>query len=809
MLTQDLLELYAEQWLGAVDGAGALGCDLICFCGRALDAPGFRKQANAIYDLVGGEALDGLVVWTSVLGIFVGPERLAEFCRRFDPLPMVSVEQPLGTAPLVVMENRQGMCAAVRHLVEVHRRRRIAFLRGPAHHAGALQRYQGYRDALARHGLIEHAELVSAPPPAWLPEEAAAAVSDMLARGTPPDAIVAANDDFAVAALSALAASGAGTRDIPVVGFDDFTNIRTHDLGFDSGSDEDPGAVRRAVNISASSLSLTTVRAPFHEMGRRSVELVLAMLRGEPVPPVVSVPTQLVVRRSCGCRPTAWQEAPADPVAGQRPTIRLRQALSQQSAPLPPDWPETLAASFVSAIQGRSAEEFLGPLDALVQVSLRAGESIENWWRVLYALRQLIGYPTAGAGELSRSEDLWLHAQLLLNETAERYWRYGTVLAEKRNQIVREVGQELITAVDLTELAATLAEQLPRLGIPGCYLAAYESAAEGAAGPAARTRSRLLLGYEDGAPIDLPADAAVFESVRLVPGDHLRRAVPSSVVAAPVYFRDQQLGFVLFELGPRLGWIYAALQEQLGSALHRAFLVERERVASAAVEEAHRREERHRLASELHDSVSQALFSMNLHTRAVQLAVQQEGGDPDGRVARGLAELRDLTQGALTEMRALIFQLRPDALHEEGLVAAVRRHAAAVAAREGFAVRVHAAEGRLPLDEQAERELFRVVQEALHNSVKHARPSRVDIRMVRPDGAAGTLVVEVADDGAGFDPGRPYPGHLGLAGMRERTQRLGGRFAVDASAAGTTVRAVLPGILRRTAEAPTASGTRG
>jgi signal transduction histidine kinase len=212
------------------------------------------------------------------------------------------------------------------------------------------------------------------------------------------------------------------------------------------------------------------------------------------------------------------------------------------------------------------------------------------------------------------------------------------------------------------------------------------------------------------------------------------------------------------------------------------------------------------LAGELHDSVSQALFSMSLHTRAVQLAVQQQGGDPDGRVARGLAELRNLTQDALTEMRTLIFHLRPDALHEEGLVAAVRRHALAVAAREGFEVRVRADGDRLPLDESAERDLFRVVQEALHNSVKHAHPRRVDIRLEEPAGTPGTLVIEVADDGVGFDADLPYPGHLGLAGMGERTGRLGGSFTVDSSATGTTVRLVLPGILGRTRTATGGSG---
>jgi signal transduction histidine kinase/DNA-binding LacI/PurR family transcriptional regulator len=777
VLTQDLLELFAEQWLGAVDGARAHGSDLICFTGRALDAPGYQRSANAIYDLVGPGSVDGLVVWSSSLGVVVGPARLAEYCRRFAPLPIVSVEQPLGTAPLVVMENREGMYAAVSHLVEVHGRRRIAFLRGPATHDGAAERYQGYRDALAAHGLAEEPGLVSTPPSAWSPEEAAVAVGAMLAGSGPPDAIVAANDDFAVAAMSALTAAGVrAPEDVAVVGFDDFTNIGTHDIGFDTSSDK-TGAVRRAVNVSPGSLSLTTVRAPFHELGRRAVELVLALIRGEKVPPVVSVPTQLVVRRSCGCRPVASHPA----VAGPGPSAgQLARTLSARSAELPGDWARRLGDAFTAAMRGASADDFLSLLDRLFQVSLRAGEPVENWWRVLSELRRLID-PDAGTDTVAHGERLWLDAQVLLNETAERHWRYGNVLAEKRNQIVREVGQHLVTASDLAALADILAEELPRVGIPGCYLAADEPGVPG--------RSHLLLAYERGAPTAVaPADAG-FDSQRLVPGDRLHRPEPYSMVAAPLYFKDQPLGFVLFELGPRLGWMYAALQEQLGSALHRAFLIERERAALAAVEEAHRREERHKLASELHDSVSQALFSMTLHTRAMELAVQRNGIDPDGRVARGLAELRSLTQGALAEMRTSIFQLRPEALNQVGLVAALRQSTEAVAEREGIAVRLHAPIDRLPLDPQTEEELFRLVQEAVHNSVKHAGASRIDIHLHADE----HLLIAVADDGTGFDPGLPRSGTIGLTSMRERAQRLGGELTIESAPGGpTTVRAQVP-----------------
>jgi signal transduction histidine kinase len=106
-------------------------------------------------------------------------------------------------------------------------------------------------------------------------------------------------------------------------------------------------------------------------------------------------------------------------------------------------------------------------------------------------------------------------------------------------------------------------------------------------------------------------------------------------------------------------------------------------------------------------------------------------------------------------------------------------------------------EARLPLDDRAEEELFRVVQEAVHNSVKHAHPGCIEIRLEEESTLEGALIVEVVDDGVGFDPAVSHTGHLGINGMRERTERLGGRLIIDSSPTGsTTVRAVLPGILR-------------
>ena len=213
----------------------------------------------------------------------------------------------------------------------------------------------------------------------------------------------------------------------------------------------------------------------------------------------------------------------------------------------------------------------------------------------------------------------------------------------------------------------------------------------------------------------------------------------------------------------------------------------------------HRRalEERQRLARDLHDSVSQALFSMTLQARGAQLALEKEGIDPAGAVGRRLGDLRELTEGALAEMRMLIFELRPGALQEEGLVAAIRKLAHGIAARDALMVEVEAPEEWVPLQPLAEEQLYRLAQEALTNVVKHARAQRVRVRIAALEDS-GQLVLEIADDGITFDPSVSRPGHLGLHTMADRAESLGGRLDVlSLPGEGTTVRAVIPaGALR-------------
>ena len=214
-----------------------------------------------------------------------------------------------------------------------------------------------------------------------------------------------------------------------------------------------------------------------------------------------------------------------------------------------------------------------------------------------------------------------------------------------------------------------------------------------------------------------------------------------------------------------------------------------ERDARLAASEAHAAE-RARLARELHDSVSQALFSMTMHASTAQLALAKAGLDEASPAARAVGRLRTLTAGALAEMRALIFELRPGALAEEGLVSALRRQAAAISAREEITIAVAGPEGRLGLSPAAEEHCYRLVLEAWHNTVKHAGAQAITTAITT---GASAITIEISDDGGGFDPAGVQPGHLGLRTMRERAAAIDATFGLaSAPGAGTTIRLQLP-----------------
>jgi signal transduction histidine kinase/HAMP domain-containing protein len=194
-------------------------------------------------------------------------------------------------------------------------------------------------------------------------------------------------------------------------------------------------------------------------------------------------------------------------------------------------------------------------------------------------------------------------------------------------------------------------------------------------------------------------------------------------------------------------------------------------------------EERNRLARDLHDSVTQALYAVSLYSEA---AIRLLSSGESDLVADHLHELRDMAQGALREMRLLVFELRPPILERDGLVPALEARLEAVEGRAGLECRFQVeGDGRLP--PQIEEGLYGIAREALNNILNHAQASTVAVSL-RQDQL--TVVLEIRDDGIGFDPDLVQDlGGMGLTGMKERAMQLGGRFVLRSSpGSGTLIR---------------------
>jgi PAS domain S-box-containing protein len=267
--------------------------------------------------------------------------------------------------------------------------------------------------------------------------------------------------------------------------------------------------------------------------------------------------------------------------------------------------------------------------------------------------------------------------------------------------------------------------------------------------------------------------------------DAVRRD-PTGVYPLPVHLRRRSGDPVPVEV-----WVTGMLRDEEFAGAHGSIRDMRERegyerdLRRQAAELASSQERAH-LARELHDSVTQALFSMTLVTRTTELLVDR---DPEAAKEK-LGSLRDLQREALAEMRALIFELRPGNIEQDGLLPALKTHTAALQGRIGLPIVVTSDLGdRLPI--VVEEVLYRISQEALHNIVKHAGARQVTLAIEVVDGAGVRL--RIVDDGKGFDPAAVPDGHLGLAGMRARAEKIGAAFTVDARpGSGTTIEVVVP-----------------
>jgi DNA-binding LacI/PurR family transcriptional regulator/anti-anti-sigma regulatory factor len=566
-LTRKLTYTWAlAQLQGIVEACREREANLICFPGSIIHPDEYEAERNIVYDLASSAKLDGLIVSTSAItGSISDEEGLKDFYRRFHPRPIVGLERPLAGVPTILKTEYESMGELLAHLIEVHGYRRIAYINRVG--AGPHQeRYRAYMDALAKYDIPYDPTLVFSSRKN-LPDFD----EHKVRPGVDFEALATSDDFFALPALKALQAQEIRVPEqVAIVGFDDVA---------ESWAITPP---------------LTTVRPPFHEMGYQAVEMLLALLAGEEAPDQVTLPCKLVIRQSCGCMAAGLAQA-AQPAGGAKASRETLDAVlaahradivTEMGKAVGVEKPDSegvgqLVDGFVAEVKGQSPGLFLRRLNEALGQAGTAGNEVRLWQNGLSVLRHWL-LPCFDNETFALAEDLWQQARVMIGEAAERAQAYQALQTEQQAQMLREVSQALITTFDVGRLMDVLAESLPRLNFPAGYLSLYETPQPYQYPQPDLGWSRLVLAYDEGRRGELEPGEQRFLSRQLLP-ESIWPDRQFSFVVEPLYFRDNQLGFALFEMGPREGSPYEALRGQISSALQGALLLQAREEAEASL----------------------------------------------------------------------------------------------------------------------------------------------------------------------------------------------------------------------------------
>jgi len=628
-------------WAGAMNAARQMDANLLCF--PIL----FRQQANrALYDLVDASDVDGRIIqhwWTS-------RQEFEDVHSHWRPTPVVNIMRSYEGYPGVMVDDYQGMRDQVRHLIEVHGYRRIAFVRGSQGTVTAEARFRAYRDALKEQGLSFEPALVA--PGDYAHDDGVRAVRSWLDQsklrvGMDLQAIVASNDDMAQGVLDELSQRGVQVPyDIAVTGFDN-----------------NPWA---EITVPP----LTTVTVPYHEIGQRAVEVILAHLQGKPAPAQSLVPTRLVVRRSCGCfstavmqtsvqvagePPASWEAA----LAAQRDQIQAEMVQATGAGAEDWHWAGELIESFTIGVQAKS-NMFLQQLDQALRRLIASGGDVLAWQGAISVLRRHTR-PYLEGEALLRAQDLWEQARVMIGEMARQAQVRAQLQAEQQAQALHALDQVLATSPDRAELMDTLYERLPALGVSSCYLSLYET-------PNQSTEyARLVLAYNEQGRIMLDPDGRRFPSHQLVPEGLLPQDKPYSLVVEPLSFHEQRMGFVLFGTDLQDKTMYETLRGQISSALRGALILQERK----QVEETLERERN--LLRALIDNIPDRIYAKDTQSRFIiaNLASARRMGrsSPDELVGKSDFDFvpRELAERFYADEQAIIRTGEPLINREEPL----------------------------------------------------------------------------------------------------------------------------------------------
>jgi len=634
--------------------------NLICFVGgkpTPIITPGHIQSSYGLYDLARTEQLAGIIV-SSDLGYEITASEAKQFIENYSHLPIVANALKADGVPNLIGDNVGGMRMAVGHLIDIHGYKKIAFIRGPQHQVEAEQRLLAYKHILKEHGIKVDENLIVQGD--FSSESGRAAIRVLLdQRKAQVDAIVAANDRMAIGAFEALQMRGiAVPTGVALIGFDDVPEAR------------------------AMGVPLTTVHQSFHEMGKRSVEMLIQRINGESVPDSVVMPTQMVVRWSCGCMPDSVKKVIVEKaeVARTSQLENKREAAIRDlliaaempvESPFAPTFKDACAKAWDALLENlrKTGKEqaFISSIETLISSMLPHSEDAAIWHNVISMLRKHVLAGIHDPGLNLRTENLFQQARMLAGEFSQRIQALHGLELERQEEILQGFGFSMAPAMSVDEIGLAVERHFPNLGIDRLYAMFYADMATPQSTLVPPSENyRLLMQYDDTG-FQTPIDQPKWATGHLIPRGKTPEDRRYTAIVMPLTIAQNRFGFLWIEM-KSLDWeVYMRVRNLISSVLFRAMLVEQRTQAQKEVErllqESKLREKELAIAKEIAEKT--ALENAILYTSEQERRKEAESLSKAARKLSTLLKMDEVPQQILLQLTQVLPYERGSLLMEE------------------------------------------------------------------------------------------------------------------------------------------------
>jgi signal transduction histidine kinase/DNA-binding LacI/PurR family transcriptional regulator len=561
---------------GVTDAAEASNVNLVHFIGgtlRPITTPD-NKISFGLYDLAKPDQFDGLILASDV-GYGASAEDLNQLRAVYGSIPMVAQSLEVPGTTLFVPNNTEGMRAVVRHLIEEHGYKRIAFIRGIYGQFDAEQRFEAYKDELKAHDLHFDENLVVNGD--YTTESGREAIKILLDdRSLRFQAVVAANDRMAFGALEVLQQRGVRVPDdVAVTGFDDLREAQ------------------------AIGVPLTTVRQSFYTAGKQAFETLLKCIEGGTVPRVTMTPTQLLIRWSCGCMPenvrqaaVALRDVAKTGRLENKREVALRALLN--SAGVTDQDPSLLQFkdvcgrtwdAFLLALSDKiSNDEFLKTINAMIELMQKNSLTPTVWHNVISMMRRYALGGITSPTIMLKAENLFQQARLLAGELSQRSQAYRRLVLEQQESLLQGFSFSMAPAMSLDQIGGAISEHFPQMGIERWYVMYYSDMPTPQSIAAPLPENYNLLFQYESSKFEIPVKRLSKGTGQLIPRGKTPQDHRYTAVVMPLSLAQNRFGFMWVEMGPRDWEIYVRIRNLVSSALLRTMLVQQKEQAQQEAE---------------------------------------------------------------------------------------------------------------------------------------------------------------------------------------------------------------------------------